>query len=190
MRTIVVLFAILAALCGYSFAADPAVDRQEAKDSVRLLEPLRYGRDLVEVTADHTLRRRYRVWGDWPAEVRAYLEEAREIAKARGTPGRRVKMGCLFLKDARMTFNCIAGADGKPLAGTFTTPPDFVEAMKTSGMREYADFMFAFSRGELEVEWVTERVEGLHWVSEADKDPGWNCQPKAVGVGDYSDSQK
>jgi len=146
-----------------------------------LLEPLRYGRDLVEVTADHTLRRRYRVWGDWPAEVRAYLDEAREIAKARGTPGRRVKMGCLFLKDARMTFNCIEGADGKPLTGTFTTPPDFVEAMKTRGKREYADFMFAFSRGELEVEWVTETLEGLHWVSEADKDPAWSCQPKAVG---------
>ena len=87
----------------------------------------------------------------------------------------------MFLKDARITCSRIDGADGQPLTGTFTTPPEFVEAMQTRGMREYTDFMFAFSRGELEVEWVTETLEGLHWVSDADKNPGWSCQPRAVG---------
>ncbi len=90
-------------------------------------------------------------------------------------------MGCIFLKDARITFPRIPGADGQPLTGTFTTPPAFVESMRTRGMREYTDFMFAFSRGQLEVEWVTVTLEGLHWVSDADKNPGWSCQPRATG---------
>jgi hypothetical protein len=90
-------------------------------------------------------------------------------------------MGCVFLRDARITFPKIPGADGKPLSGTYTTPPAFVEAMKSRGMRGYSDFMFAFSRGELEVGWVTETLEGLHWVSKTDRNPGWSCQPKAVG---------
>ncbi len=148
---------------------------------VKLQEPLRFGRDLVEVTSAGTLRRCYRVWGDWAAEQQAYLAEARENAKARGTPARRVKMGCIFLKDAQITFTNIPGADGKPLTGSYSTPPEFSDAMKQRGMREYCDFMFAFSRGELEVEWVTATLTNLHWVSDAPKNPAWSCQPKAVG---------
>ncbi len=160
-------------------AAGPASAR--AGDPVRLVEPLRFGREFVEVTTDGTLRRRYRVWGDWDAEVRAHLEVARANAAARGTPGRRVKMGCVFFKEARISFPKIPGADGKPLTGVYTTPSAFVDGMKTRGMSAYAAFMFAFSRGELEVEWVTETLEGLHWISDATGNPAWSCQPKALG---------
>jgi hypothetical protein len=135
----------------------------------------------VEVRADGTLGRRYRVRGDWPAEVQACLEESREQARARGTPGCRAKTGCLFFRDARVTFPRIAGTDGRPLEGRYSTPPAFVEAMKTRGMPGYSDFMFAFSRGELEVEWVTETLEGLHWTADAERNPGWGAQPRAVG---------
>ena len=157
------------------------IARRLAEYPVKLQEPLRYGGDLVEVTSQNTLRRRYRVWGDWEAELRTYLDEARANAAARGRRGARVRMGCLFLKNARITFPRIPGTDGQPLTGTFTTPAGFVQAMKTRGMREYSNFMFAFSRGELEVEWVTETLEGLHWISDTDQSPSWSCQPCALG---------
>ena len=147
---------------------------------VKLQKPLAYGKGFVEVTADNTLRRRYRVWGDWDREVQACLEEAREKAKARGTPPRKVTMGCIFLKDATIELQPYKGGDGKPLRGTYTTPPAFVQAMRTRGMQDYSDFMFAFSGGELEVEWVAETLEGMHWV-QTHKTRGWSCQPKALG---------
>lgn len=179
----VAVAAVLAATAGV-VAAAPAKGSLEAKLAaypVKLAGPLHWGPDSVEVTAAGTLRRRYRVWGDWDAEVRAYLAEARTNAAARGTPPRRVRMGCVFLKDARITFPRIAGADGRPLTGVYSTPADFIEGMTARGMPGYRDFMYAFSRGELEVEWLTATLEGLEWVSDADRKPAWSCQPKAAG---------
>jgi hypothetical protein len=145
--------------------------------AVATAEPLPYGRDLIEVRPDQTLGRRYRHWGDWNKEVASYLEEARENAKTRGTPARRLTMGCVFLKDARMTSTDVKGGDGQPLTATYSTPEKFVEAMKQRGMREYSDYMFAFSGGEVEVRWITVTVEGLHWRGPG---TGWGCQPRAV----------
>jgi hypothetical protein len=156
----------------------PAAERKTKEYEVKLVEPLVYGGDKVEVTADGNLRRRYRVWGDWDAEVAAWLKQARENAAARGTPARKLKVGCVFLKDARISSTDTKGDDDQPLTGTYTTPPKFVEEMKTKGMQDYCDFMFAFSGGELEVEWVVATLEGLHWQA-----PGtnWGCQPRAIG---------
>jgi hypothetical protein len=39
---------------------------------VKLVEPLTFHDELVEVTDAGTLRRRYRVWGDYAAEVAAW----------------------------------------------------------------------------------------------------------------------
>lgn len=166
------------ALAGTPFRTLTAAERKTKEYAVKLGEPLAFGADKVEVTADGNLRRRYRVWGDWEAEVAAWLKQAKENAAARGTPARKLKVGCVFLKDAKITSTDLKGDDGEALTATYTTPPKFVDAMKTKGMQEYIDFMFAFSGGELEVEWVVETLEGLHWSG-----PGsnWGCQPRAVG---------
>ncbi len=167
------LLAPLAAL----HAAEPARDGRARPD---LQQPLAYGKDLVEVRRDSTLGRRYRHWGDWQAEFQDYLREAQANAASRGTPPRALKLGCVFLKDARITFTAIKGADGKPLEATYDTPADFQEKMRQQATGEYADFMFAFSGGLVKVEWVFETVEGIHWVQPGDK-PNWGCQPRAAG---------
>ena len=144
------------------------------------LAPLAYGKDWVEVRPDHTLGRRYRHRGDWPAEVRDYLAEAEAQAAARPGSPRCLKLGCVFLKDARISFPAIAGADGTPLEATYSTPADFEEKMRAQATRDYADFIFAFSGGEVRVEWTFETVTNIHWVQEG-SNPNWGCQPKAAG---------
>ncbi len=161
--------------------ASTAVCRAAPPPEPALGEPLAYGKDRIEVTTDGCLRGRYRFWGDWEREFQAYLEEARTAARARGTPSRRVTMGCVFLKDATITISDLRGGDGRPLRATYTTPPDFVQAMRGRVMKEYADYMFAFSGGELEVDWVVETVPGLRWAQTGTRNRSWGCQPKAVG---------
>jgi hypothetical protein len=156
----------------------PGAERKTKEDAAQLADPLAYGADRVEVTVDGNLRRRYRVWGDWKAEVAAWLKQAQDNAAARGTPARKLKVGCVLLKDATITATDLKGDDGEALTATYTTPPAFADAMKTRGLPEYADFMYAFSGGELEVEWVVETLEGLHWSGPGS---GWGCQPRAVG---------
>ncbi len=176
----IALLAPLLPVAGDSPAAaqEPAAKRNAREAEVKLAEPLVYGADRVEVTEEGTLRRRYRVWGDWDAEVAAWLLQARENAARRGTPGRSLKIGCVFLKNARMTSTDLKGDDGRALEATYTTSPAFVDAMKTRGMKEFTDFLFAFSGGEVEVTWVVETVEDLHWTGPG---AGWGCQPRAVG---------
>jgi len=165
-----VLLALLVALA----AAEPAHTRQA------LRQPLAYGKDLVEVRQDSTLGRRYRHWGDWQAEFQDYLREARANAASRPTPPRLLRLGCVFLKNARVTFPAIKGAEGKPLEATYDTQAEFQDRMRRQATGEYSDFMFAFSGGLVKVEWVFETVEGIHWIQEGDK-PNWGCQPKAAG---------
>jgi hypothetical protein len=154
--------------------------RKPAEGGVKLGEPLAYGRDCVEVTAAGTLRGRYRFHGDWEKERASYLEDARKTAATRGTPCRKMTMGCIFLKDATITMQDVKGGDGKPMTATYTTPPNFVEAMSGKTIKDYNDYIFTFSGGEVEMDWVVETVEGLRWV-QTGKVPGWGCQPKAVG---------
>ena len=143
-------------------------------------QPLAYGKDLVEVRQDSTLGRRYRHRGDWQAECQDYLREAQGNAASRPASPRTLRLGCVFLKNARITFPAIQGADGKPLEAAYDTPGEFQDKMRRQATVEYADFMFAFSGGLVKVEWVLETVEGVHWVQAGDK-PDWGCQPKAAG---------
>ncbi|MCX7048457.1 MAG: hypothetical protein NTX50_23595 [Candidatus Sumerlaeota bacterium] len=159
----------------------PANPRAGARPyPVKLKQPLAYGKDFIEVTEFNTLRRRYRVWGDWNKEVQAYLEEARDKARQRASPARKLKMGCVFLKDAQITCENVQGADGKPLTGVYSTPEARMQEARQKDARDFADFMFAFSQGEVEVEWTFETLEGLQW-KENGKKPAWGCQPKAIG---------
>lgn len=158
--------------------APAEIERLKKEYEVRLLDPLEYGRDRIEVTDSGNLRRRYRAWGDWNAEVDKWLNHARALTDERGTPPRKLKMVCVFLKNARMTSTDILGDDEKALTAVYTTPPDFVTAMRGKCMKEYYNFMFAFSGGELEVEWEDITLENLHWKATG---RNWGCQPKAVG---------
>ena len=142
--------------------------------------PLAYGRDFVEVTGDGVLRGRYRFWGDWDKEFASYLEDAKAAAKARGTPCRKVTMGCIFLKNATITLQDVQGGDGKPMTATYSTPQAFIDGMTDKCMKEYSDYMFTWSGGELEVQWVVETLENMHWV-QTGKNRAWGCQPKALG---------
>ena len=145
-----------------------------------LQSPLRWGKDFIEVRQDNTLGRRYRHWGDWSAEVEDYLCEAKANAATRPVPPRTLKLGCVFVKNARITFPRIAGAEGKPLEATYSTPSELEDKMRGQVTRDYADFVFAFSKGEVRVQWVFETVEGIHWVQDGNE-PDWGCQPKVAG---------
>ena len=132
------------------------------------------------MTGDGVLRGRYRFWGDWNKEFASYLEDAKATAKARGTPCRKVTMGCIFLKNATITLQDVQGGDGKPMTATYSTPQSFIDGMTGKCMKEYSDYMFTWSGGELEVQWVVETLENMHWV-QTGKNMGWGCQPKALG---------
>jgi len=176
MRTALIAALLLTPLAPLH-AAGPARD---VRTKPGLQQPLACGKDLIEVRQDNTLGRRYRHWGDWQAEFQDYLRDAQTNAASHPAPPRALRLGCVFLKNARITFPAIQGADGKPLEAAYDTPASFEEKMRRQATGEYADFLFAFSGGLVKVEWVFETVEGIHWVQEGDK-PNWGCQPKAAG---------
>lgn len=178
MKHIIPTFAILllAPLVTIRAAAPgPPAEKYPAK----LVEPLAFGEEFVEVTAEGTLRRRYRVWGDFAAEMAAGKAKAESNAMSRPNPPRTFRLGCIFLQDAAVVFPEIAGSDGQPLRATFTTPPAFIEAMRSQTANEYSDFTYAFTGGEVKCEWVFETLAGLTWTGTS-KTPGWGCQPRAI----------
>ena len=146
----------------------------------KLVAPLVFGDEFVEVTDAGTLRRRYRVWGDFAKEMAAWKAKAVAAEKSRTKPPRTFRLGCIFLKDATVVFPEIPGTDGQPLRATFSTPPEFAEAMRSHTAQEYSDFTFAFTGGEVKCEWIFETLTGLNWTG-AGKNPGWGCQPRAIG---------
>lgn len=171
-----IAFSALVAFCtagSLPAQSDPA----PAKYPVKLVEPLKFGDEFVEVTEAGTLRRRYRVWGDYAAEVAAW--KAKADATKRAQPPRTFRLACIFLKDAGIVCPDVAGADGKPLRATFSTPPDFEREMRERTSREYSDFTHAFTGGEVKCEWIFETLGGLEWTS-AGRKPGWGCQPRAI----------
>ena len=175
-------FAILACLmnlliAGIGWADDGALKGYPADWH----EPLVFENDNVGVTAEGTLRGRFRHWGNWEQELQSRLADAKANAKARGTPGRKLVVGCIFLKDARVVFPNIKGGDGKPLEGIVSTPQKYIDQMKSSCMPEFNDFIFAFTRGEVEAEWHFETLAGLTWTDERKSNPAWSCQPRAIG---------
>jgi len=150
-----------------------------AEYPAKLVEPLKFRDELVEVTDAGTLRRRYMVWGDYEAEVAAWKGKAELAAKERKTPPRTFRLGCVFLKDAEVICPDVAGTDGQPMKATFSTPAEFATQMRDRTARQYSDFVYAFTGGAVQCEWVFETVEGLKWTSTG-KTPGWGCQPRAI----------
>jgi hypothetical protein len=144
-----------------------------AEYPVKLAEPLKYHDESVEITDAGTLRRRYKVWGDYDAEVAAWK------ALAAQAPARTFRLGCIFLKDAEITCPDVQGADGQPLKAVFSTPPEFQAQMKDRTAGQYSDFVQAFTHGAVKCEWVFETLSGLKWTSTG-KNPGWGCQPRAI----------
>ena len=110
----------------------------------------------------------------------SYREDALAAAKARGTPCRSVTMGCVFLKDATITLQDVPGGDGRPMTATYSTPQDFMDEMRNRCTKEYSDYMFTWSGGELEVQWVIETIEHMHWV-QTGPNMMWGCQPRGLG---------
>jgi hypothetical protein len=147
---------------------------------VKLVQPLRFQDELIEVTEAGTLRRRYRVWGDYGAEVDAWKAKAEAEAAKRTQPPRIFRLGCIFLKNAAIVFPDVRGTDGQPLHATFTTPVEFERQMRERTTQQYCDFTTAFTGGEVKCEWVFETLEGLIWTSPGAR-PSWGCQAKAVG---------
>ena len=144
-----------------------------ADDPVKLAEPLKYHDEWVEITDAGTLRRRYKVWGDYDREVAAWKAVAAQV------PARTFRLGCIFLKDAEITCPDVPGADGQPLKATFSTPPGFEAQMKDRTAGQYSDFVQAFTGGAVKCEWFFETLPGLKWTSTGKK-PGWGCQPRAI----------
>ena len=178
MKQILVITAalLLAPLAVLQAADAPTVP---LKYPAQLVEPLRFHDEQVEVTAAGTLRRRYLVWGDFAAEMAAWKVKADAVSRDSKAAPRVFRLGCVFLKEATMTFPDIPGTDGKPLRATFTTPHDFEETMRTRTAQEYADFTWAFTGGAVKCEWVFETLSSLAWT-DTGKKPGWGCQPRAV----------
>ena len=161
---------------------EPSVEDKLARYPVRLREPLRYGNDLVEVTEARTLRRRYRHWGDWDREVADYLAQARRAMQAAGRTPKTIRVGCVFLDDARLVCPRIPGSDGKPLEAAYTTPEPFRERMRADTCPRYGDFMEAFSGGEVRLEWTFVTVPGLVWTFDGPKNPALSFQPRAIAA--------
>lgn len=161
---------------------EPALQEKLARYPVRLREPLTYGDDLIEVTEARTLRRRYRHWGDWDREVADYLAESRQAMQAAGRTPEIIRVGCVFFDDARLVCPMIAGADGKPLEATYTTPEPFRRQMREDTCPQYGDFMEAFSGGEVRLEWTFVTVPGLVWTFEGPKNPALSFQPRAIAA--------
>jgi hypothetical protein len=146
----------------------------------KLVEPLRFGDEFVEVTDAGTLRRRYRVWGDYGAEVGAWKTHADALAAKRPAPPRTFRLGCVFLKNATVVCPDVLGTDGKPLRATYSTPDAFAQEMQQRTAQAYSEFAYAFTGGAVQCEWVFATLDGLTWTSPGKK-PEWGCQPKAIG---------
>lgn len=151
-----------------------------AKYPVKLVESLPFGDEFVEVTEAGTLRRRYRVWGNYEQEMQAWKSQADAAATKRATPPRTFRLGCIFVKNASVTFPEVAGANGQPLRATFSTSPEFEKAMRERAANEYSDFTWAFTGGEVKCEWVFETLSDLKWTATG-KQLNWGCQPRAIG---------
>jgi hypothetical protein len=154
--------------------------RPAANYSAKFVDSLAFGDEFVEVTAVGTLRHRCIVWGDFAEEMAAWKAKADVAAKNRRQPPRTFRLGCIFLKDAKVVFPEVAGTNGQPLQAVYSTPLEFEVEMRTHTTREYADFTWAFSGGEVKCEWVFETLKGLTWTA-AGRNPGWGCQPRAIG---------
>jgi hypothetical protein len=163
----------------FSLMTPPKAYSADGESPVKLVEPLKFHDELVEVTASGTLRRRYRVWGDYAAEVAAWKAKAEQAANERKTPPRTFRLGCIFLKNAVVSCPDIKGIDDQPLRATFSTPPEFAAQMQAHTAPEYNDFTFAFTGGAVKCEWVFETLEDLKWTAPG-KTPGWGCQPRAI----------
>jgi hypothetical protein len=145
---------------------------------VKLIEPLKFHDELVEVTDAGTLRRRYRVWGDYPAEMEAWKAKAQQQSV---NPAPRIfRLGCVFLKNAEISCPDILGNDGNPVRAIYSTPAYFATQMRDHTAQEYSDFVFAFTGGAVRCEWIFQTLDGLKWKSPG-KTPEWGCQPRAIG---------
>ena len=156
-----------------------AAQKLSLNGPARLVVPLRFHDELVEVTATGTVRRRYMVRDEFAAEMAAWKVKADAGARGHNEAPRMFRLGCVFLKDATVTFSEIPGADGKPLRATFSTPRAFEETMRSRTALEYADFTWAFTGGKVKCDWVFETLSGLTWTGQG-KNPGWGCQPRAI----------
>lgn len=172
-------FVLLLALGGggWLVAAGPEGATVSKVHPTKLVEPLKFGGEAVEVTEAGTLRRRYRAWGDYAQELAAWKAEADKLSGGK-KPERTFRLCCIFLDDCEVEFPEIEGADGKPLRGTFSTPAEFREKMPRTA-QQYADFTYAFSHGELKCEWLFDVVKGVKWQGPG-KIAAWGCQPRAV----------
>jgi hypothetical protein len=191
-RSLLWLFVLLACVAGGFLHS--SVSAAQSNQPVKLVEPLNFHDELVEVTEAGTLRRRYRVRDDYEAEVRQWKQVATTNAAARKTPPRTFRLGCIFLKDAQITCPDVMGSDGKPLCATFTTPTYFVREMTDHTAAQYVDFSFAFTGGAVRSEWVFQTLQGLKWTA-AGKSPNWGCQARAIAdqaeaaLAQYKDSK-
>jgi hypothetical protein len=155
---------------------EPAGVRVSKKYPTRLVESLRFQDEFFEVTESGTLRRRYRVWGSYPKELAAWKAM---VEQSGAVPARTFRLGCIFLKDAEIVFPDVPGADGKPLRGKYTTPPAFVDKMRSRTAQEFTDFAYAFTGGAVKCEWTFDTLTGVKWTGPGKK-PQWGCQPRAV----------
>lgn len=169
--------ALLLSLFGVALGDNPTGKTVSKKHPIKLVESLPFGEEAVEVTEAGTLRRRYRVWGDYEQELAAWKAEADKLTG--GIPPKRTfRLCCVFLDEAEVEFPDIPGADGKPLRGVYTTPAEFREKMPRTA-QAYSDFTYAFSHGQLKCEWQYDTVRGLKWKTPG-KTAAFSCQPRAV----------
>ncbi|HWE01203.1 MAG TPA: hypothetical protein VG326_02245 [Tepidisphaeraceae bacterium] len=174
------MFVALAAAFAGGAEQPPSAKNITATYPATLVEPLKFHDERIEVTEAGTLRRRYRIWGDFPAEMAAWKAVADERNKQAHAPPRTFRLGCVFLKNAEILCPDLPGMDGNALAATYTTPAYFTTEMREHTAPEFGDFVYAFTGGAVRCEWVFQTLEGLKWTSPGTT-PEWGCQPRAIG---------
>ena len=167
----------LAILLASAHAGDSTGQTVSKKYPVKLVEPLKVGDEYIEVTEAGTLRRRYRVWGDYEAELAAWKAESDKL-KGGVPPKQTFRLCYVFLDDAEITCPEVTGTDGQPLHGTYSTPQDFREKMPHVA-QQYADYTYAFTHGELKCESSFVTLKGIKWTAPG-KQPGFSGQFRAV----------
>jgi hypothetical protein len=118
--------------------------------------PLAFGPDLIEVTADNGFGHRYRAWGDYEGELASYRQEAEALAAQRSHPPLQSHALALFLKNVAVTSDVALDAGGNKTALSVT--PDSAIAAWDKEKQRYADFMFAYTRGEIQMVWHSEII--------------------------------
>jgi len=144
-----------------------------------LQDPLVYGDEFVEVTENNTLRRRYHD-RDYEKDLAFYMKEAKANAKLHEP--NTMKMLMVHCKDVRVTSDEWKDENGEPLSGVYSASDTLIKKIDKD-LKALSDFVFAYSRGAIKMEWQVEVIkETLHHdARKKAKKKLWWLWPRGIG---------